>query len=120
MAKSKRDEKAEEKESEYEFKLPDFDEQAFIRREIAGAKASFWALGIGALAGVLSVGLYATGLDWKLGWLPILLAVGGLGYALQRLGFSEEITKPKALIGSYFMVFFTALAVWIGGVNIVA
>lgn len=118
MAKSKREEKDEEK-GDYEFKLPDFDEKAFIRREKEGARASFITVGIGFAAGVVSTLLLLTSLDWKVGWLPILAAMAGMRPLLQRMGFSEEAVSWKALAGSFFMLFFTALSVWIVGANLV-
>lgn len=120
-AKSKREEKAVESKSaeggEYEFKLPAFDEQAFIRREIQSAKASFYTLALGLGAGLVSVLLYALPIPWYAGWLPIFGAMLGLRPLLAKMGFPEEVTAWKALAGSFFMLFFTALAVWILGVN---
>lgn len=119
MAKSRRDEKAEEKEGDYEFTLPHFDEKAFVRREVESAKASFWAVGIGTFGGLVATGLWAAGLDWKLGWIPLIASVVLLQPLLKSRGFSEDITKPKALVGSWFMIFFTGLSVWVLGVNLV-
>lgn len=119
MPKSKREEKAEVKEGEYEFQLPDFDEKAFIRREVESARASFWAVGIGTLAGVVSTGLQAAGFDWKYGWLPLILSVALLQPILKARGYSEDSIKPKAMFGSWFMIFFTGLTVWVLGVNVV-
>lgn len=118
MAKSRREEKVEEK-GDYEFRLPEFDEKAFIRREIEGARASFYTVGIGFAAGILSVVLLASGLDWKLGWLPIFGAMAALRPLLQKMNFSEEAVGWKSLLGSYFMLFFTALSVWIVGANLI-
>lgn len=118
MARSKREEKADEKDESYEFKLPAFDEKAFIRREKEGAKASFFTLGLGLGAGLVSTILYALPIPWYWGWLPVLGAMFGLRPILQRMGYSEDVTKWKALFGSYFMLFFTALAVWLLGVNL--
>lgn len=120
-AKSKREEKAEAKDAQgdYEFKLPAFDEKVFIRREILGARASFYTLGVGLLAGVLAVVLYVLPVPWQTGWLPILGSMVLIRPILQRLKFPEDVTTHKALIGSYFMLFFTGLAVWILGVNLV-
>jgi hypothetical protein len=118
MGKSKRDEQAEEKDGDYQFQLPPFDEKAFIRREVASAKASFWAVGLGVLAGAAATGVQAAGLDWKFGWLVLLASVALLQPLLKSRGFSEDVTKPKAIIGSLFMVFFTGLSMWILGVNL--
>lgn len=118
-AKSKREETAPQKGDEgYEFKLPAFDEKAFIRREMLTARASFYTLGLGLLAGVASVGLFATSLPWQVGWLPIIAAMVGARPFLQRVGFPEDVTSWKAMFGNLFMIFFTALAVWLLGVNV--
>lgn len=119
MGKSKREEQADEKDGDYEFKLPAFDEKGFIRREVLSAKASFWAVGMGALAGVVATALQAAGLDWKFGWLPLVASVLAFQPLLKARGFPEDVTKPKAVFGSLFMVFFTGLSVWILGVNLV-
>lgn len=117
-AKAKREEEAAKKEADdYEFKLPAFDEQSFIRRELLAARASFYTLGIGLAAGLLAVLLYGLPIPWYAGWAPIFLAMVGLRPFLARMKFPEEVTSWKALIGSFFMLFFTALAVWILGVN---
>ena len=124
MAKSKRDEKAEEAQGDYEFKLPAFDERAFIRREVLGARASFLMVGLGVAAGLASALAWYllprpdTGdSKWMLSWLPLPLSLLVLRPLLVRLNFPEDVTKARALFGSYFMVFFTGLAVWILVIN---
>lgn len=117
-AKSKREDQLAEKEGDYEFKLPHFDEQAFIRRELASAKASFYTIALGLAAGIVSVLMYAAPIPWYTGWIPLFAAIVLLRPMLQKLGFSEDVTKPRALIGSYFMLFFTGLSVWMLGVNL--
>lgn len=121
-AKSKREEKAEtvaaKGDEGYEFKLPAFDEQAFIRREMLTARASFYTLGLGLAAGVVSVVLYLLPIPWYYGWLPIFAAMVGLRPFLVRRKFPEDVTAWKAQFGSLFMIFFTALSVWILGVNV--
>lgn len=120
MAKSKRDDKAEEKGGDYEFKMPDFDERAFVRREVQSARASFYTIGVGVLAGVLATLVNVAAPErWQLGWLPILGSMFALRPVLQRFGFGEEATSWKALLGSSFMLFFTALSIWIVGVNVI-
>ena len=120
MGKSKRDEKAAEKDGDYEFKLPDFDEKAFIRREVRSARASFYTLGIGVLAGAVATAVNLVAPErWQLGWLPIFGAMFALRPILQRSGFGDESTSWKALTGAFFMLFFTALSIWIVGVNVV-
>lgn len=106
-------------EEEYEFELPPFDEPAFMRREVNSARASFYTLGIGFAAGLLALALLATGLNWALGWIPILVGMAALGPILRAAGFDEQVTAAKSLIGSYFMLFFTSLGIWIFGANFV-
>lgn len=119
MAKAKRAEIAEAKDDGYEFKIPEFNEQAFVRREILSARASFYTLAIGTLAGVISTFLWAAPLAWQWGWVPILVGMLALRPILQALKFPEDVLAWKALIGSYFMLFFTGLSIWIIGVNLV-
>lgn len=121
MGKTRREEKVAEKDGDYEFKLPEFDERAFIRREVQSAKASFYTIGLGVLAGVLAVvvTVLAPANLWTLGWLPIFGSMAALRPALERFGFGPEVIAWKALAGSFFMLFFTGLSIWIVGVNIV-
>lgn len=118
-AKSKKREEKAAEEGDYEFQLPDFDEQAFIRREVATARASFWTLGLGFVAGIVAYGISILGIDWKLGWLAIIAAMSSLKPMLTKLDFSDEVTETKALLGSYFMLFFTALGIWLLIANLV-
>lgn len=117
-AKSKREEAAEAKGEEYEFKLPHFDEKAFIRREKLSARASFFTLAVGLGAGVLAAATAAFPVSWQWGWLPLLASVAILRPLLQRAKFPDDVTSWKAMIGNLFMLFFTGLAVWILGVNV--
>lgn len=122
-SKSKRDEPtpstAGAGEEGYEFKLPRFDERAFIRREVLSARASFYTLGLGFVAGLLAIAIQASPLDFRWGWLAIFGSMFALRPMLTALKFPEDVTKWKALIGSFIMIFFTALAVWILGANVV-
>ena len=121
-AKSKREEKADAAAAKgddgYEFKLPAFDEQTFIRREMLTARASFYTLGLGIAAGIASVLVHLLPVPWYYGWLPIFAAMIGVKPFLTKLKFPEEVTSWKAMFGSYFMIFFTALSIWILGVNV--
>lgn len=111
-ARKSKDEKG-EKGGDYEFPMPKFDEKAFMRREVESARITFLTVFIGLGAGVLARLADAYGGNWRLGWLPLLLLLAGLQPLLQRMGYSEENTKPKAMFGNWFLLFFTGLAVWV-------
>ena len=120
MAKSKREEN--EEAGDYEFQLPPFDEKAFIRREVLGARASFVAVGIGLVGGILAtVAYFLTGRDvalWYVGMLVVIATALAFPRVLRAMSFPEELTTLKATFGSIFMAFFTGLAVWMLGVNV--
>lgn len=125
MAKPKREDfaAAAKGEGDYEFKLPAFDEKAFIRREILSARASFIMIAIGLVSGLAAAVMWFMlprpdqGGQWLLAWIPLFASVAALRPILVRMRFPEDVTKPRALLGSYFMVFLTGLAVWILVIN---
>jgi hypothetical protein len=123
VAKAKREEDAQKEGGDYEFKLPNFDEKAFIRREVLSARASFITVGLGILAGIVAAILQfavdrdAGGPHWWLGLAPLLLSLLLLRPLLRTMGFPDDVTAPRALFGSLFMLFFTGIAIWVIGVN---
>ncbi|MFA5861863.1 MAG: hypothetical protein WDA16_09230 [Candidatus Thermoplasmatota archaeon] len=119
MAKPKREDAASAKDGDYEFKLPAFDEKAFVRREVLSARASFITVGLGLVAGILAtvVQRIAGQPLWYYGWVPLIASLLVLRPLLQRMDFPEDVTAPKAIFGSLFMLFFTGLAIWVIGVN---
>jgi hypothetical protein len=123
MAKSKREEAADAKDDGYEFKLPAFDERAFIRREVLSARASFIMIAVGVAAGLIAALLWkalggpAKGSTWLWAWIPLFASIAALRPVLVAMKFPEDVTKPRALLGSYFMVFLTGIAVWILLIN---
>jgi len=120
MAKSKREEIAEEKEDGYEFELPDFDEKAFVRREVLGARATFVAVGLGLVAGLVAAAIWRwSSLPWQVGLLVLLVGTLAFRPTLQRLDYPEDVTSWRATFGSHFTLFFTGLAVWILAINVV-
>lgn len=117
MAKKAGGKKDDEGEA-YDFQMPAFDEKAFMRRELESARITFWTVGVALVVGFLAFALGRYGGDWRLGLVPIALALATLGPALKRLGYSEEQTGPKMMFGNWFLLFFTALAVWIIALNV--
>lgn len=105
------------------FALPDFDERAFIRRELSGARTSFVAVGVAVAAGLvatlLQFGTDAAGLPWQIGFLPILGAIWAVPPLAKRFGADIDPKDWKATLGNGFIVFFTGLVVWMLALNLV-
>lgn len=114
------DKDAKGSDDEYEFHLPEFDEKAFMRRELESARSTFWTFGIAIPVGLLAWAVGAYGGDWRLGWLPVIAGFAVLAPLLRKVGFSEESTSPKQMFGNWFLLFFTALVIWVIGVNVAA
>ncbi len=111
-------------EDEYTLPVPDFDERAFLKKEIDGARTTFVTVFLG-----IAVGLLARGSDWvgitymgasgyMLGWIVIAIGMAGLAPLLRLVGFSEELTEPRQMAGNWFLLFFTSLAIWVFSHNI--
>lgn len=103
---------------QYEFPMPEFDEKAFMRREMDSAKTTLWTALIAIVTGLLAwiIDVY-TG-PWYYGGI-IVVAVGALLPRLfAAIGYDEEQTKPKAMIGNWFLLVFTSLAVWVIALNL--
>ncbi len=124
MAKDKRKGSAPSdapRQGDEEYKLPaiEFDERAFLRKEIEGARATFVVVGVGIAVGILArvadyLGLaYVGDRGYLLGWLVILASLPALAPFLRSVGYSDEATAPKAMAGNWFLLFFTDLALWV-------
>ncbi|MHB8584630.1 MAG: hypothetical protein ACYDDF_02175 [Thermoplasmatota archaeon] len=115
MAKKREERREEQAEAEgnYEFPMPKFDEQAFMRREVQLARITFLAAALGLAVGILArLCAHYLG-DWRIGFIPILAGVAVFRPLIQRIGFSADVTTFKALFGSMSLVFFTGLALWV-------
>lgn len=117
MAKKKASsskESSKSKEDDYEFIMPDFDEEAFRHKEIQGAQASFVTFGLAILVGIIARALQVVAGDWHVGLLAVALGLVGLRYVLPALGFDAAVEQGlRGLIGDLFLMFFTALAIWV-------
>lgn len=113
MAKKREERPSEEAGGSYEFPMPNFDERAFMRREVEAARLTFVAVAIGLVAGVLARLLQHFGPDWRLGFLPLLIGLAVLRPLFQRLNASPDAIKLRGMLGNWSLVFFTGLALWV-------
>ncbi|HEX2065337.1 MAG TPA: hypothetical protein VHI93_00855, partial [Candidatus Thermoplasmatota archaeon] len=85
--------------SGYEFVPPDFDEDAFVHREMVSFKTTSILFGWGVLAAAASWAAYVAVGGTDLGWLIGLALCGAFGYALKflfpRLGADVSHFKRK-------------------------
>lgn len=99
----------------YEFKMPEFDEKEFIKKEVRESKVLFVTIGYGALMGILSFGL--TFVDIALAALVGFIAIVFLRHIYPRLGVDTSLLEKKTWAGNIVMYLFTWLAIWILLVN---
>lgn len=109
MAKKKR--KEEKEEEKYEWTPPDFDEKAFLEKDMRGTKALFIASLLGLVLGIIAY--LVTGFSPYLG---IVVVFGGalllrIVYPLFRMEYAT--LEKKTLAGNYILLIFLALGVWI-------
>jgi hypothetical protein len=108
MAKKRKREKEVEG---YEFKMPEFDEEEYVKKEVRESKALFVTFGYAALIGVISFGL--TSFDLALGVLVGIIAVIFLRHIYPLIGVDTSALEKKTWAGNIIMYLFTWLAVWI-------
>jgi len=121
MAKRRKDPDAEDEDKP--FKLPKFDEKAFIKREKRNIKATFIAFFFGCLIALVSFGLWAgmgsegTNIRWPLVFIFALATGSFLRYIYTRLNFDLSDFTKKNWFTTYMIYFFVWLIVFIVLVN---
>ncbi|HEX2065258.1 MAG TPA: hypothetical protein VHI93_00450 [Candidatus Thermoplasmatota archaeon] len=107
--------------SGYEFVPPDFDEDAFVHREMVSFKTTTILFVWGILAAAASWAAYVAVGGTDLGWLIGLALCGAFGYALKflfpRLGADVSHFKRKEWVGTGFLFFFTWLSFFLVALN---
>lgn len=110
-------------EGDYTFALPDFDERSFMRREVSSARQTFVACGVAVIAGLVAwlVGWASTaaGGPWQAGFLPVFASIWVVPRVAVKFGADVDPKDWKQMLGNGFLVFFTALSVWILVMNLV-
>lgn len=113
MAKKKR---KEEQKEEYEWVPPEFDEKAFLLKDIVGTKALMLTALIAAAFGVGSALLGNIG-GVFIALLVYLLGAVLLNYVLRYMKVSTSDIDKKTMIGNLVLYLLLALGVWILIIN---
>jgi hypothetical protein len=113
MARKKRKDEVEE--PKYEFVPPDFDEKAFLEKDIRGTKSLIVATFLGILAGVLAFAL--TDVSILLGGIVIIACAVGLKYLIPLLKIDTGVVEKKTLIGNILIILLLSLGIWIVMLN---
>lgn len=113
--------KEKDEEEDKPFKIPKFDEEAFLKRERRNIKATFISLFFGILMALVCFGFWALMGKNDLRW-PLVLLVGVINaaflkYIFLRLNIDLTDFGRKNWFGSYAIYFFTWLIVFIVIVN---
>ncbi len=108
MAKKRKKVKDEEG---YEFKMPEFDEEEYLKKEVRDAKALFVTFVYAVLIGIASFGL--TFVDVALAALVGFIAIVFLRHIYPLIGVDTSTLEKKQWAGNILMYLFTWLAIWI-------
>jgi len=118
MAKKRKEESEEE---EFDFKLPKFDEQAFLKRERRNIKTTVIAFLFGCLVAVISFGFWAllssSFLRWELVLLFGVFNAAWIRYLFLRLNIDLADFGRKGWLGTYAIYFLTWVILLIVLVN---
>ncbi len=112
--------KKRQEDDEYEFEMPEFDEEEFIANEKRKAKTYFISFGFGILMAVICHLAWRgidPGIRWALTFLLAVCAIGFLVKLLQLLDIDLSAFGKKEWFGSLAFYFFTWLAIFILSVN---
>lgn len=114
MARKKR--KEEEVEEKYEWVPPEFDEKAFLKKDIVGTKALMYTTIVAVAFGALSaaVGNIASSL---LGFVSYIAGVIFLNYSFKFAKIKTEDMDKKTIIGNIALYLLLALGIWILLIN---
>ena len=114
MARKKR--KDEEKAEEYEWVRPEFDEEAFLKKDIVGTKALMYTTVVALIFGGLSAAIS----DYAGHIVGIVMYLAGLfvmNYTFKYARIKVEDIDKKTSIGNIALYMLLALGVWIFFIN---
>jgi len=110
MARKKR--KVEEKEEEYEWVPPEFDEKAFLEKDIKGTRALIITVISCVIFAIIGY-FVGTAVHWALGFVVVLVGIFLLRYIYPLSGVNREALDTKTMIGNYVLFFLLFLGLWI-------
>jgi hypothetical protein len=106
---------------DYQFVPPDFDEEAFIHRELVSFKTTtilfVWGIVAAAASWAAFVAVGGTDMGWVIGLGLCALFGYALRFLFPRLGADVAHFKRKEWVGTGFLFFFTWLSFFILAVN---
>jgi uncharacterized membrane-anchored protein len=109
MARKKR---KDEKEEEYEWVPPEFDEKAFLLKDIVGTKALMFTAIMAIVFGIVSFAVGAV-INNYVGFLAYLAGAIALNYSYKFLNINRADIDKKTMIGNVALYFLLALGIWI-------
>ncbi|MCL1811356.1 MAG: hypothetical protein FWG41_03955 [Methanomassiliicoccaceae archaeon] len=114
MAKKKR-RIIEEKEEEYQYVPPEFDEREFILKDIYGTKVLFVITALAVVMGIIGAVLCKVGGDsgWYAATAVSFLFVLGMKKLLMLIGFRVDLLELKTMLMNYLLFLMLALGVCI-------
>ena len=113
MARKKR---KEEKEPEYEWVPPEFDEKAFLKKDIVGTKALMYTTIVAVAFGAVSAALGNT-VGSLFGFVSYIAGVIFLNYTFKYARIRTEDMDKKTVIGNVALYLLLALGIWILFIN---
>ena len=119
---AKRRKEKDEEEEDKPFKIPKFDEEAFLKREKRNIKATFISFLFGFFMALICFGFWAlmgreNALRWELVLLVAVVDAAFIKYIFVRLGLDLSDFQRKNWFGSYATYFVTWIIVFIVLVN---
>lgn len=108
MAKKRKKQKEEES---YEFKMPEFDEEEYLRKEVRETKTLFVTFFYAALIGVISFAL--TGLEPALAAMVGFIGIVFLRHIYPLIGVNTALLEKKQWGTNIIFYIFTWLLIWI-------
>jgi hypothetical protein len=109
MAKKRRKQK--EEEESYEFKMPEFDEEEYLRKEVRDSKTLFVTFVYGVLIAFVSFGLNFV--DVALAALVGFIAIIFIRHLYPLIGVDSSLLEKKQWATNIIFYIFTWLLVWI-------
>jgi uncharacterized membrane-anchored protein len=113
MARKKR---KDEKEEEYTWVPPEFDEKAFLLKDIMGTKALMITAVQAVIFGIASFAVGAV-IDNIVGFIVYLVGALALNYTFKYLNVKQADIDKKTTIGNIALYFLLALGIWIVMMN---